>query len=59
MGKPQACAALDLLEIAEFAWHDRFGEVGLPHKAVREILEGSHQEIGDMITLIRTKLDDY
>jgi hypothetical protein len=38
MGRPQATAALDLLEIAEFAWHDKFDEVGLPKKRCRKSL---------------------
>jgi hypothetical protein len=59
MGKPQTSAALDLLEIAEFAWHDRFDDLGLPEKTVQEILEGSHQQLGDMIALIRAKLEDH
>lgn len=51
--------ALDLLDIAEFGWHDRFDEVGLPKEAVRKILEGSHQQLGDMIAVITAKLGDY
>jgi hypothetical protein len=58
MGKSQTSTALDLLEIAEFAWHDRFDEVGLPKKEVQEILEGSHQQLSVMITLVRAKLED-
>jgi hypothetical protein len=59
MGNPQARAAMDLLEIAEFAWHDRFDEVGLPKKTVQEILEGSDGKLGDMISFIRAKLEDH
>lgn len=59
MGKPLAPAALTLLEIAEFAWHDRFGEVGLPRKAVQEILSASDQEISKMILLIKSEMDNY
>jgi hypothetical protein len=44
--------ALDLLDIAEFGWHDRFDEVGLPKEAVRK-------QLGDMIALITAKLGDY
>jgi hypothetical protein len=59
MGKPQASAALTLLEIAEFAWHDRFGEVGLPRRTVQEVLKASDQEISKMILLIRSEMDNY
>jgi hypothetical protein len=31
---------------------------GLPKKALQEMLKGSHQQLGDMIALIRAKLED-
>lgn len=58
MGESQTPAALDLLELAEFAWHDRNHELGLPEKMVVEILDGSDCQLAKMITLIRAKLED-
>jgi hypothetical protein len=58
MGEPQTQAALDLLLIAEFAWHDRYGELGVPEKVTREILQGSQQQLEHMITLIRVRLEN-
>jgi hypothetical protein len=58
MEESQAQAALDLLLIAEFAWHDRYGELGMPKKVTRQILRGSQQQLDHMITLIRVRLED-
>ena len=58
MGESQAQAALDLLLIAEFAWHDRYGELGMPKKVTRQILRESQQQLDHMITLIRVRLED-
>jgi len=58
MGTPQASAALDLLEIAEYAWHDRTDEIGLPKNTVRDILKGSNQRLDVMIALIKAKLEN-
>jgi hypothetical protein len=58
MAEPQVQAALDLLLIAEFAWHDRYHEIGLPEKVRSDILQGSHRQLDRLITLVRAKLED-
>lgn len=58
MEEPQVQAALDLLLIAEFAWHDRYHEIGLPEEVRRDILQRSHRQLERLITLIRAKLED-
>lgn len=58
MGESQASAELDLVELAEFAWHDRYDELGLPKKVMRDILDGSDRQLATMITLIRAKLEN-
>jgi hypothetical protein len=58
MGELQAQTALDLLFITEFAWHDRYHELGLPEKITHEILQGSQQQLDQMIAFIKAKLED-
>lgn len=58
MGENNTGPALDLLGLAEFAWHDRYGEIGLPEIMRNEVLHGSHQELSKMISLIRAWIED-
>jgi hypothetical protein len=51
-------SALDLLGLAEFAWHDRYGEIGLPEIMRTEVLHDSHEELSKMIILIKAWIED-
>jgi hypothetical protein len=58
VGENNIGAALDLLGLAEFAWHDRYGEIGLPEIMRTEVLHDSHQELSKMIILIKAWIED-
>ena len=51
-------ALLDLLELAEFAWHDRYRELGPPEELIEQILASSSGRIAKMVTLLRARLED-
>ena len=38
IGESNADAALDLLELIEFAWHDCYGEISPPDQVIDDIL---------------------
>ncbi len=48
----EAEAALDLLELAEFAWHDRYGDNGLPDSIVNEIFARPWQ-LADLVVAVK------
>lgn len=49
---------LDLVEIAEFAWHDRYQELGPPEEVVKQILQSSPSQLGKTVVLLRARLED-
>ena len=49
---------LDLLEIAEFAWHDRYQELGPPEEVIKQILQSSPSQLGKTVVLLRASLED-
>lgn len=49
----EADAALDLLELVEYAWHDCFGEVTPSEGIIADMLTCSR---GDLATLVRATL---
>jgi hypothetical protein len=49
---------LDLLEIAEFAWHDRYQELGPPEEVIKQILQSSPSQLGKTVVLLRARLQD-
>jgi hypothetical protein len=49
---------LDLLEIAEFAWHDRYQELGLPEEVIKQVLQNSSSQLGETVVLLRARLED-
>lgn len=59
LGKAQAPAALDLLELAEFAWHDCYGEITPPDEVVEDILLCSRGDLGRMAHFARLALEDW
>jgi hypothetical protein len=58
MGENNTGPALDLLGLAEFAWHDRYGEIGLPEIMLNNVLHDSHQDLSEMIGLIKAWIED-
>jgi hypothetical protein len=51
-------ALLDLLELAEFAWHERYRELGPPEELIEQILASSPDRLAKTVTLIRARLED-
>ena len=50
--------ALDLLELAEFAWHDCYGEITPPDTVIEDILEVSRGSIIGLIGAVRLAVAD-
>lgn len=59
VGKAQVPAALDLLELVEFAWHDCYAEVTPPDHVVEDILVCSRGELAQMIRCARLAVNDW
>lgn len=51
-------ALLDLLDLAEFVWHDRYRELGPPEELIEQIFASSSGQIAKMVTLLRARLED-
>jgi hypothetical protein len=51
-------AALDLLELAEFAWHDCYGEVSPPDEVIEDIYVCSQGRIADLARAARLAVQD-
>jgi hypothetical protein len=49
LGKSQAAAALDLLELTEYAWHDCYGEITPPDEVILNILICSEGNLAVMV----------
>ena len=49
VGKEATSAALDLLELVEYAWHDCYGEIAPPESVVEDILICSQGDLARMI----------
>lgn len=49
LGKSQASAGLDLLELTEYAWHDCYGEITPPDDVILNILICSRGELATMV----------
>lgn len=54
----QAEAALDLLELAELAWHDCYGEVTPPADVIADILVCAHGTLGGLAIAARLAVQD-
>jgi hypothetical protein len=55
---PQAAAALDLLELTEFAWHDCYGEVAPPDSVIDDILVVAGADLRSLIQAARLAVED-
>ncbi|WP_327394033.1 hypothetical protein [Streptomyces phaeochromogenes] len=53
-----AAAALDLLELVEFAWHDCYGDVTPGEDVVEDILTCSQGDLAQMIQFARLAVED-
>ena len=47
--KSEAEAALDLLELTDFAWHDCYGELYAPDDIIEDVLLCSEANLGQLI----------
>jgi hypothetical protein len=59
VGKSAAPAALDLLELVEFAWHDCYGDITPSENVVEDILTCSQGDLARMIRFARLAVEDW
>ena len=59
VGKEAAPAALDLLELVEFAWHDCYGDITPSAEVVEDILTCSQGDLARMIRFARLAVEDW
>ncbi|GAB2765563.1 hypothetical protein GCM10027072_75410 [Streptomyces bullii] len=59
VGKDTAPAALDLLDLVEFAWHDCYGDITPSARGVEDILTGSHGDLAWMIRFARLAVEEW
>jgi hypothetical protein len=59
LGKEHGPAALDLLELTEFAWHDCYGEITPPDEVIDDILTCSRGDLARMARAARLAVEDY
>lgn len=50
IGAPQLEAALDALELMEFAWHDCYGQPNPPEDVVDDVLTVSRGNLADLVS---------
>lgn len=55
----EADAALDLLELVEFAWHDCFGDVTPPDDVVDDLFVVAHGNLAALVRAARLAVQDY
>lgn len=58
-GADQAEVALDVLELAELAWHDCYGEITPPEDVVDDLLVCSRGEIAGLVRAARVAVADW
>lgn len=58
LGQHLAAAGLDLLELAEYAWHDCYGDITPPDDVILNILTCSQGDLGTMIRAVRVAVRD-
>jgi hypothetical protein len=56
---PDAEAALDVLELAEFAWHDCFGEVTPPDAVIDDMFTVARGSLAQFVRAARLAIEDY
>lgn len=54
-----ADAALDVLELTEFAWHDCYGDVSPPDEVVADILTVSEGRLDRLAHAARLAVEDF
>jgi hypothetical protein len=54
-----ADAALDILELTEFAWHDCYREVTPPDSVIDDIIVCSRGRLVDLARAARLAVEDY
>ncbi|HET9894483.1 MAG TPA: hypothetical protein VFQ44_06070 [Streptosporangiaceae bacterium] len=59
VGEADAQAALDLLELVEFGWHDCYGEITPPDAVIDDILVCSRGDLARMIRAARLAVEDF
>jgi hypothetical protein len=59
LGKHLASAGLDLLELAEFAWHDCYGDISPPDDVILNILTCSQGDLATMIHAVKVAITDW
>jgi hypothetical protein len=59
LGKSQATAGLDLLELTEYAWHDCYGEITPPDEVILDILICSEGNLATMIRAAKLAVVDW
>jgi hypothetical protein len=58
-GKSLAPAGLDLLELAEYAWHDCYGEITPPDEVILNILICSEGNLATMVHAAKLAVEDW
>ena len=56
---PDAEAALDVLELTEFAWHDCFGEVTPPDGVIDDVFTVGKGSMTEFVRAARLAVEDY
>ena len=56
---PDAEAALDVLELTEFAWHDCFGEVTPPDAVIDDAFTVARGSMTQLVRAARLAVEDY
>jgi hypothetical protein len=59
LGKSQAPAGLDLLELTEYAWHDCYGEITPPDEVILDILICSEGNLATMVQAAKLAVVDW
>ncbi len=58
-GPKRAGAALDLLELLEYGWHDCYGEITPPDDVIDDILLLSRGDLAQLISAAHLALSDW
>jgi hypothetical protein len=58
LGKSQAPAGLDLLELTEYAWHDCYEEITPPDEVILNIVTCSEGDLAMMVRAARLAVVD-
>lgn len=56
---PDAGAALDLFELLELAWHDRYGDVPPPARVVEDVWAVADGDVGRLASASRLAVTDW